>query len=91
MIKASYIALNNSSYMLNEDFHQTLSENYYHSAASRLDFNNNQTIWHAVDIDRYVAYFQLNLTGFSIIGNKYIASMKAKGDGLDMEVSDGIV
>ena len=73
--------------MLKEDFHQTLGENYYHSAASRLDFNNNQTMWHAVD----VTYFQFNLTDFSLIGNKYVANKKAKGDGLDMEVSDGIV
>ena len=87
IVKASY---NQSTNALNEDYHQTISGESRYGAVSRLG-DNGETVWHVANIGGSIVYFQYNLTGYTLIGNKYIISQLSYDDGLDMDVAEGIV
>ena len=90
LVKANYILTSGSTYSLNEEYHQTMNGNSQYGAISCLD-HTNETIWHAVNMDLYIVYFQYNLTDYSLIGNKYVSSQAISTFGLHMEVAEGII
>ena len=91
LVKANYILTNGSTYSLNEEYHQAMNGSSQWNAASLLD-HNNETIWHAVNMNYYIVYFQYNLTDYSLIRNKYVASQALTYyDGLHMEIAEGII
>ena len=67
-----------------------MNGNSQYGAISCLD-HTNETIWHAVNMDLYIVYFQYNLTDYSLIGNKYVSSQAISTFGLHMEVAEGII
>ena len=88
--KANFIETSESMLSLNEVHHQTINSISIYGAAYSLG-SNNETLWHTVNFLGNFVYFNYNLTGFSIIGNKYVASASISGFRLNLEVSEGKV
>ena len=90
LVKANFTQTNESSYSLNEVYHQTIPGDSTDGSISKMSVDN-QTLWHAVNLNHYVTYFQYNLTDFSLIGFSYRLSYTISRYGLEMEVSQEIV
>ena len=77
-------------YSLDETYHKTISGDSTHGSISRLS-HDNATLWHAVNLDNTVTYFQLNLDGFTLNGSARHLDSTINNGGLSMEVSEEVV
>ena len=90
VVKASFDLADSTTIWLNETYHKTIAGDSTHGSISRLS-HDNLTLWHAVNLDNYISYFQLNLTNNSIIGSGYNQTDAITNSGLSMDVSQEIV
>ena len=90
LVKASFNQGTNPDFSLNETYHQTIDGDSTLGSISRLS-HDDQSLWHAVNLDTYISYFQLNLTDNSIIGSKNDQTNAITSNGLSMEVSQEVV
>ena len=90
LVIANFTQSDATTFWLNETYHATISKNSTHGSVSRLS-HDITTLWHAVNLDTYISYFQLNLTDNSIIGSKNDQTNAITSNGLSMEVSQEVV
>ena len=90
LVKANFNQGTNPDFSLNETYHQTIAGDSTLGSISRLS-HDDQSLWHAVNLDTYISYFQLNLNDNSIIGSGYNQTNAITNSGLSMEVSQEIV
>ena len=90
LAKANFIEEDATTFWLNETYHITIDGDSTHGSVSRLS-HDITTLWHAVNLDTYISYFQLNLTDNSIIGSKNDQTNAITSNGLSMEVSQEVV
>ena len=90
LVKASLYQGADPEYSLNETYHKTITGDSTHGSISRLS-HDNATLWHAVNLDTYVTYFQLNLTDFSLIRFAQSLDNPINNGGISMEVSQEVV
>ena len=72
LVKARYANISESSFSLNEEYHQSIDGQWRLDAFSLSE--NNETIWHAALLGYNIAYFQYNSNDVSLIGNKYVSN-----------------
>ena len=90
LVKANFSQADDSSFLMDEKYHTTIAGNSTYGSVSRLS-QDNATIWHAVNLDTYVIYFQLNLSDFSLIGSGHNLTHSINNSGIGMEVSQEVV
>ena len=78
------------TFWLNETYHKTIAEDSTHGSASRLS-HDNLTLWHAVNLNNYVTYFQLDSADLTLLGSKQDGTNPITSSGLSMEVSQQVV
>ena len=90
LVKANFSQTNGTDFLLDEEYHKTIDGNLTHESISRLS-HDSTTLWHAVNLDDYVTYFQLNLTNLSLSGSVRSLDSPITNGGLSMEVSQEVV
>ena len=89
IVKARYANISESSFSLNEEYHQSLNGQIRFEAFCLSE--NNETIWHVANIDGGVVYFQYYLTNFSLVGSKYASNGSFYANGFKVIESGGIL
>ena len=84
LVKLNYIQSGESNSSLSQVYHQRMSGNSQYRAVSKIT-EDNQTFWHAVNMNDRISYFQINWTDSSLIGSRYTCSENVTRDGLEMD------
>ena len=81
---------NSGTYSLTETHHKTIARDSTLGSISRLS-SDSTTLWHAVNLDTFVTYFQFDLTDLTLLGSKQDGNNAITSSGLSMEVSQEVV
>ena len=90
LVKANFIEVDAVTFTLDEEYHKNITGGPTYEFISRLS-HDDATVWHAVNFDNSVNYFQLNLSDFSLVRSAQSLDLTITNDRLRMEVSEEVV